>query len=90
MSAGLVIPEDVLVEALSKAIHNRVSSVDLDELKLITAKQAADMFGITPQSFREIAADAFDLGQRRTRWSLKEIKEILETRRVRKKPASKR
>ena len=84
MSGSLSIPEKTITRAFEKALAKHVASLDVEGLTLLDANAAAKMFGITPQAFREIALEHFDLGSRRTRWSLTDLRAILEKRKVKK------
>ncbi len=82
MSAGLSIPQDVLERALGWAAQQRFESVDVEAITMLTTKEAAEKLKITPKVFRKLAGDHFDFGERRFRWSLKDIRAIAEKRRV--------
>lgn len=60
--------------------------VHLDDLRLLDANQAAQMLGVTPQTFRNIAEREglryVDMGERNSRWSVAELRELIARRRV--------
>lgn len=82
-SDTISIPKELLERALSAAFRENVKSLEVESLKLIDAKEAANLLGITPRAFRNIACDHFDFGTKRARWSLKDLRQIIEKRRVR-------
>lgn len=73
----LTIPEDVFIRALKES-----AAANMDSLQMVTAKEAAGLLKLTPQAFREIATDHFNFGPHRTRWSLADIKALIEKRRI--------
>lgn len=81
MSLTLSIPSDVLERAIAEAVSSVVKA-GAEDLQMLDAKQASELLKITPQAFRKLAGDSFDFGQRRARWSLRELRELVETRRV--------
>ena len=56
--------------------------MDVEEATLLTVKEAAAMLKISPHSFRKIAPAHIDLGQKLYRWTLKDLKALVESRRV--------
>ena len=82
-SSAITIPQETLERALSAAFREDVKSLDVESLRMVDAREAAKLLGITPQALRRIACDHFDFGARRTRWSLKELRQLTEKRRVR-------
>jgi predicted DNA-binding transcriptional regulator AlpA len=60
--------------------------VHLDELRLLDASQAAQMLGVTVQTFRNIAEREglryVDMGERNSRWSVTELRELIARRRM--------
>lgn len=81
MSDALTIPPDVLKDALTEAFA-KCFAASAEDIKCIDAAEAAMMLGITPAAFRSIAQDHHDFGPRNTRWSLRQIRELKESRRV--------
>lgn len=84
MSDALQIPNDLMQRALSWAAQQRFESVDMESVTLLTAEEAAKMLKITPRAFRNIAVDSIDFGERRARYSLKDIKALIEKRRIKR------
>lgn len=82
MPPGLLIPDDLAFRALAWAAQQRFESVDVESVKLLKATQAAKLLGIPTPAFRRLAADHIDFGEKTTRWSLKDIKALIEKRRV--------
>lgn len=72
-------------EMLERAVTAVIASLGIEQLELVTAKQAARLFKITPQGFRDLAkkeVGLIDLGPRAARYSVAELKAIVEKRRV--------
>jgi hypothetical protein len=84
MSSGLSIPQDVMERAAAWAIQQALERVDVDSIKCISAKQAAEQLGISVDSFKRLAraTDYLDLGEKLPRWSLKDIRQLIESRKV--------
>lgn len=83
MSDGLTIPADVLERALEQAALKHLESVDVEAITHVDTKTAAKLLSIPPRVFRKLALDYVDFGELRRRWSLKEIKQLVEARKVR-------
>ena len=86
MSAAFTIPAAVMERALSAALLEHVGKVDVEALTMCDAMEAGKLLKISPQAFRAMALEHFDFGARRTRWSLKEIRQLVEQRRVKASP----
>lgn len=82
ISQALTIPADVLERALGIALGERLATVDVEALELLDAKAAAKLLKLTPQGFRLIAKEHIDFGERRMRWSMKNLKALIEARKV--------
>jgi hypothetical protein len=80
---ALTIPNDVMERALVLAFSAQFATANLEDLEMIDANTAANLLKLTPQGFRLIAKEHHDFGQRRHRWSVKAIRELVEARRVR-------
>jgi hypothetical protein len=82
MKQSLTIPADIVERALKAAFSEHLANIDLEDVKLYTAKEAAGMLKLTQQGFRRIAKDQVDFGPQSKRWSLKDIRHLIELRRV--------
>lgn len=80
--SGLLIPAKVLEQAVRAAVLQSIGAVDVEALSILTAKEAAAILKLTPARLRQLRADCFDMGRGNTRWSLKDIRALLEKRRV--------
>lgn len=84
MNDGLTVSKDVAERALGWAFQQRLESVDVEATTLLTVKEAAAMLKISPHSFRKIAPAHIDLGEKLYRWSLKDIRALIESRRTKR------
>jgi predicted DNA-binding transcriptional regulator AlpA len=84
LMSALSIPQDLAERALGWAFQQRLESVDVEAATLLTVKEAAAMLKISAQSFRKIAPPHVDLGEKLYRWSLKDIRQLVDSRRVKR------
>jgi hypothetical protein len=82
MSAGIKIPAEVLERVLRSAIQQSLETLDLKDVKLFQAKEAAAMLKLTQQRFRMIAKDRVDFSPQCKRWSLRDLESLIEKRRT--------
>jgi hypothetical protein len=80
--SGIELPQSMFSDTLAKVLEQKV-----EELRLVDAKTAGQMLSMTDRGFRELAkregVDHFDMaGERRTRWSLADIRSLINKRRV--------
>ncbi len=78
MNLSVTVPNEVM----ERVLRDAMSTLDLDAVTLVDAKKAAELLKLTPRAFKEVARDFFDFGERRTRWSVAELRELIESRRV--------
>lgn len=76
------IPDEVLERAVAMAIQQRTDTMNLDDVTVFDAHEAAARLKITPQAFRKLSCDYIDFGSRQRRWTIKDIKALIEKRRV--------
>lgn len=81
-SPDVIIPGEVFASALRTAILERMDALDLESIKLLNAKDAARLFNISPATLRKGRIDCIDFGERNMRWSIKDLKAAVESRRV--------
>jgi predicted DNA-binding transcriptional regulator AlpA len=83
---SVAIPESILVKALGMALTSETTklldAIDINEHVLLDANQGAKMLGVSLRRFRELPIDYVDLGQRRTRWKLSDLKAFIDSRKV--------
>jgi predicted transcriptional regulator len=83
MTNSLTIPNDILERAIVSAVREQLQAMDLESMRLLTSVQVADLLEVTPHAVRKFAdVDHIDLGQRHRRWTLADIKGLIERRRV--------
>jgi hypothetical protein len=82
MTSGLKIPAEVLESAIRGAIQQSLDGIDLRDVKLYRAKEAAAMLKLTQQGFRQIARNRVDFGPQSKRWSLSDLEALIQSRRV--------
>jgi hypothetical protein len=84
MLPGFTVTDDLAFRALGWAFQQRLESVDVEAVTMLTAKEAAALLKISTQCFRRIAADHFDFERGNSRWSLKDIKQLADSRRIKR------
>lgn len=84
MTPGLSIPADILERALGWAAQQAIEQAGVESIKCLTIKQAAAQLSISVSSFRKLVTKIgyIDLGEKLPRFSVKQIKLLIEMRTV--------
>lgn len=82
MIPALKVPAEVFGPALKAAILEAMAKMDLEDVTLFTSKEAAALLKVTPQRFRQIAKDVIEFGPQSKRITVRDLKAIVESRRV--------
>lgn len=76
---AISIPDELIKDAIKEVLDQKL---EIDDLKLLDINQAAKLLGMTKESVRNLKVDTIDFGERTTRWSLADLRKVIESKRV--------
>lgn len=78
----LKVSDDVLRSVLLQAAQDHVSSLDMESVTLLDVRAAAKLLDVSPVTLRKLPIETVDLGERKTKWSLKAIKDYIASKTI--------